>query len=441
MEFIIKKEGEKFKYYLENVNIPYNKIGDKMLEYSAIAKKNAAADKKKSDRRFTLWVVLTIVSTIALWAVLSWWMILIWWIICFVIMGKTQDSVAWGKTKVLGAVFKFEKASDKKSFEKLNNLFKEIKACAFTHNEEYSYISYGIDGTFRIDPNVLFSKVDGINAFFMPGFLFYNNLEAIEYTHVEVANIDAYGYNYPMLNEVDEEQVIINTWTYTNIDGSKNNIRKDNFESQIIKASKLEFMVNNSGEAKQNIKFSNRELAKKIIEEFKVVFPDIHYRENLIGDRTDHQRLAFLFLLIAGGTEGDVHAKEKEGIVNFVMKTAKLSESAAIKLVEEQSELYTELITASVGFGCHRLWSKEVVELLKVLKDEYNKELCQELYDVAKEIAFADGKVDEGERAVLNSMKDLLDASDAKGKSRVGAIDDLGKKDEINDSGKKSSFN
>ena len=436
MEFIIKKEGEKFNYYLENVNIPYNEIGGKMLEYSATSKKNAAIDKKKSDRRCVVVVVLTIISTIALWAVLSWWMILIWWFICFLILGAVQIV-----TKVVGVGFKFEKASDKKSFEKLNNLFQEIKACAYTLNEEYSYISYGIDGTFKIDPNVLFSKVDGINAFFMPGFLFYNNLEAIEYTNVEVANIDAYGYNYLMLNEVDEEQVIINTWRYTNIDGSKNNIRKDNFESQIIKASKLEFMVNNSGEAKQNIQFSNRELAKKIIEEFKVVFPDIHYRENLIGDRTNHQRLAFLFLLIAGGTEGDVHAKEKEGVVNFVMKTAKLSESAAIKLVEEQSELYTELITASVGFGCHRLWSKEVVELLNVLKDEYNKELCQELYDVAKEIAFTDGKVDEGERAVLNSMKDLLDASDAKGKSRVGAIDDLGKKDEINDSGKKSSFN
>jgi len=48
--------------------------------------------------------------------------------------------------------------------------------------------------------------------------------------------------------------------------------------------------------------------------------------------------------------------------------------------------------------------------------------------------------VDEGEKAVLKSMKDILDASDAKGKSRVGAIEDLGKRDDFNDSEKKSSF-
>ena len=39
MEFIIKKENEKFEYYHENVNIPYNKIGSKMLELSEIVSK------------------------------------------------------------------------------------------------------------------------------------------------------------------------------------------------------------------------------------------------------------------------------------------------------------------------------------------------------------------------------------------------------------------
>ena len=40
-------------------------------------------------------------------------------------------------------------------------------------------------------------------------------------------------------------------------------------------------------------------------------------------------------------------------------------------------------------------------------------------------IAFADGEVDDGERAMLKTMKDVLDVSDAKGKSRVGSVDSL----------------
>jgi tellurite resistance protein len=426
MEFIIKKENEKFKYYHENLNIPYNKIGGKILEYSATT--------NKSDNIRCVGVLLiTIISTIALWVVLSWWMIIIWWFICFLLLGFVQlrQEVA----------FRFEKSSDKKDFEKLNNLLGEIKECAYIHNEENSYVSYGIDKTFKIDPSVWYSRVgdDEISTFFMPGFLFFN-FEAIEYTNVEVAIIDSYGYNFPLLNEVNEEQVILNTWAYTNKDGSKNKVRKHNSEVQIIKSSKLEFRVNNSGESKQYISFSNRELSNKIIEAFKIVFPDIHYRENLIGDRTNNQILAFLFILIAGGADADVDAKEKKAIVNFVMKITKLPESDSIKLVDQQHELYTELIIAP-SYGVQLLWSKEIINLLNVLKDLYNKELCQELYDVAKEIAFADGEVDDGEKIMLKSMKDILDVSDAKGKSRVGAVDDLGKKDDINDSEKKSSFN
>jgi len=438
MEFIIKKEAEKFNYYLENVNIPYNEIGGKMLEYSTISKKNAAIDKKKSDRRCVVVVVLTIISTIALWAVLSWWMILIWWFICFLILGAVQIV-----TKVVGVGFKFEKESDKKSFEKLNNLLNEIKGCTYKLGEDCSYISYGIDGTFKIEPNVWYSKIDGSNAFFMPGFLFYKKFEAIEYTNVEVANVDTYGNNYPLVNKVDEEQIILNTWRYTNIDGSKNNVRKDNFEKQIIKASELDFTVNNNGKSNiQRIHFSNRELAKKIIKEFKVVFPDIHYREILIEGRTNHQRLAFLFLLISGGTGGEIpDSKEYVWISNFLMKIEKTYEmETTVNLVSEQMTLYMNLSRAAVDSGGPRLLFNEMVALLNVLKNEYNQELCQEIYDVAKEVAFADGIVDDGERIMLNHMKDILDASDAKGKSRVGAIDDLGKKDDINDSRKQSSF-
>jgi len=122
------------------------------------------------------------------------------------------------------------------------------------------------------------------------------------------------------------------------------------------------------------------------------------------------------------------------------MKIAKLSEAESIRLVDEQYELYMELIVASVGFGVNGVWAQEIVVLLNALKNVYNKELCQEVYDVSKEIAFADGEVDEGEKAVLKSMKDILDVSDAKGISRVGAIDDLDKKDDNNDSEKKSEF-
>ena len=426
MEFIIKKENEKFEYYHENVNIPYNKIGSKMLELSEIVS-------KKETKKTRVVLLITIILTIVLWSALSWWMIILLWVICFsIIGGDTKSEVA----------FRFEKSSDKKGFEKLNNLMGEINECAYKLKEEESYISYGIDGTFKIEPSVWYSKVgdDGVNAFFMPGFLFFNDGKAIDYANVEVANIDAYGFNYPLLNDVKKEQVIINTWRYTNRDGSKNKVRSDNHEFQIIKASKIEFIVNNSGEFKQYISFSNRKLANKIIEVFKVVFPDINYRENLIGERTDHQILAFLFILVAGGIDADVDDKEKKEIVNFVMKIAKLSEVESIKLVDKQYELYMELIVASVGFGVNGVWSQEIVVLLNALKNIYNQELCQEVYDVAKEIAFADGEVDEGEKAVLKSMKDILDASDAKGKSRVGAIEDLGKRDDFNDSEKKSSF-
>ena len=426
MEFIIKKENEKFEYYYENKNIPYNKIGSKILELSE-------AVSKKETKKTRVGLLLTIILTIALWSVLSWWMITLLWIICFVIISGDDKSEM---------NFRFEKSSDKKDFEKLNNLLSEINECAYKLNEEDSYISYGIDGTFKIDPSVWYSKVgdNGVNAFFMPGFLFFNDGEAIEYTNVEIANIDAYGFNFPLLNDVKKEQVIINTWRYTNRDGSKNKVRSDNHEFQIIKASKLEFTVNNSGEFNQYIKFSDNELAKKIIEAFKVVFPDINYRKNLIGNRTDHQNLAFLFILVAGGIDSDVDNKEKKEIVSFIMKIAKLSEAESIRLVDEQYELYMELIVASVGFGVNGVWAQEIVVLLNALKNVYNKELCQEVYDVSKEIAFADGEVDEGEKAVLKSMKDILDVSDAKGISRVGAIDDLDKKDDNNNSEKKSEF-
>ena len=426
MEFIIKKENEKFEYYYENKNIPYNKIGSKILELSE-------AVSKKETKKTRVGLLITIILTIALWSVLSWWMITLLWIICFVIINGDDKSE-------IG--FSFEKSSDKKGFEKLNNLLGQINECAYKLKEEDSYISYGIDGTFKIDPSVWYSKVgdDGVNAFFMPGFLFFNDGEAIDYTNVEIANIDAYGFNFPLLNDVKKEQVIINTWRYTNRDGSKNKVRSDNHEFQIIKASKLEFTVNNSGEFNQYIKFSDNELAKKIIEAFKVVFPDINYRKNLIGNRTDHQTLAFLFILVAGGIDSDVDNKEKKEIVSFIMKIAKLSESESIRLVDEQYELYMELIVASVGFGVNGVWAQEIVVLLNALKNVYNKELCQEVYDVSKEIAFADGEVDEGEKAVLKSMKDILDVSDAKGISRVGAIDDLDKKDDNNNSEKKSEF-
>ena len=59
------------------------------------------------------------------------------------------------------------------------------------------------------------------------------------------------------------------------------------------------------------------------------------------------------------------------------------------------------------------------------VKNVYKQDLLQEIYDSAKEIAFADGEVDDGERAMLKTMKDILDVSDAKGKSRVGSVDSL----------------
>ena len=81
MEFIIKKENEKFEYYYENKNIPYNKIGSKILELSG-------AVSKKETKKTRVGLLITIILTIALWSVLSWWMITLLWIICFVIINS-----------------------------------------------------------------------------------------------------------------------------------------------------------------------------------------------------------------------------------------------------------------------------------------------------------------------------------------------------------------
>ena len=81
MEFIIKKENEKFEYYHENVNIPYNKIGSKMLELSEIVS-------KKETKKTRVVLLITIILTIVLWSALSWWMIILLWVICFPFLGS-----------------------------------------------------------------------------------------------------------------------------------------------------------------------------------------------------------------------------------------------------------------------------------------------------------------------------------------------------------------
>ena len=90
-------------------------------------------------------------------------------------------------------------------------------------------------------------------------------------------------------------------------------------------------------------------------------------------------------------------------------------------------KLYNQIIIAAKGLEAYGLWSQEYTTLLSAVKNVYKQDLLQEIYDSAKEIAFADGEVDDGERAMLKTMKDILDVSDAKGKSRVGSVDSLDK--------------
>ena len=140
--------------------------------------------------------------------------------------------------------------------------------------------------------------------------------------------------------------------------------------------------------------------------------------------RTDHELLAFLFLLVAGGTDAQVDVSEFTKIKQFIDKITK-SGSAAEDLVMNQYKLYNQIIIAAKGLEAYGLWSQEYTTLLSAVKNVYKQDLLQEIYDSAKEIAFADGEVDDGERAMLKTMKDVLDVSDAKGKSRVGSVDSL----------------
>lgn len=406
--------------------------------------KLVAKNYQKNNIQSIIWIVF---SAIVVWRsqdlileTLEWWhsviAIGILYVIYLILKSKRQTK------------FIFNNNEDETIFNNLSDKGLLIQNAPWKIGEKETYISYGLDKKFKVSSNILYSKLEldkkEYHTFFMPGFLWIkgpNGDKVLDYSCLKITYTETFGVNYPVLKKVNEDDVVLSTWRYVNQDGSKNKVRKNNWQKQIHKAGRISIYVNkNDKEYSSHITFTGRELAQEIVQLIHDAYKGATVEYIKKEDRTDPELLAYLFVMVAGGTDMNVDFDETKKIKEFVQKITKKSDQEAFDLTMKQWKLYMQLMVCAKGLGATKLWAQEYVILLEAIKNTYDMKLCQEIYDSAKEIAFADGHIDEGEKMTLKTMKDILKTSDSKKKSRVASVDDLNIDGHIDDSDKKSTF-